>query len=1149
MLKTGMKFKKLTLHNLASIEDAVVDFEQPPLCESPIFLICGDTGAGKTTLLDAVCLALYDNSPRFESAPNSSFERKEMQVKSNDHKQILKENTLEGWSELLFEGNDGKDYAALWSVRRVRRSLDRELRREWSLSWVDEGQEIRLVQVGDIRAKVQEIVGLSFGQFCRTSLLAQGEFTKFLKSGDNEKAEILEKLADAGHFARVGERIYQKTVQKQQACEEARREISAMEVLSEEDLLKMRAERASLAGQAVASQVRSEVLRKRYEWIRKDNQLEVKVREAELTFSRAKACLSSASHEKEKRLVQDWDLSADARLQLSQSDAARRECDRFSRQMQEKRGEFALLLGGLQALGQDLERLDTEISRLREEWENQESDRKMYEDCQAVLVRLGEVSDTRRAYRLASARKKVLGEEIAARKTDLEKRSLILTQAREAWEKKDAEVRAWRSECAKIDRQALADGRRILAERRQRLVEAESRLRELAEKEKSYGRWLQEKAGLEAKLRLSEKRQEEKEEEVRQASLRYAEAEKLFREVKDSVGDMAKALRAGLQEGDRCPVCGSTVSRLLRDEDFRKIYEPLQLRYRQAGEKLQSVEGERHAIQAERDVFRRNLEDAGRKAEDERRDLERNARELAELCRLLAGEVPLGPLPEAVGDFARFSHSVSGLLTGIGNRILSETKHLEEETARADAKTARLQVLADERGALQEREVTLQAGVHAEKNKLTALESEEKMLEEKMREARKNMEAQSEALSEIMSWENWKEDFLTDPVSFAQRLRQASDAYLSCRKSWEKKSQESVLLHQQKESACAAVDGIRDLFDSGSTIEAPVCCPVPNLVNALNRLQVQVSAIRSGLEAACRRKDDAQARLQRFYAEHPSIPASRLLELERCGKEVEDFRKACEKREKDFLEAQAAVLHIGEEMRGHRQDRPEMEAGDSLESLSEAVRTLMAESESLNRRIGALDQHLETDSSLRNAQAQKIARMEELQSDYEKWDRLNRLFGDATGAKFRRIVLNFIMDELLSYANEHLGRLSDRYRLESSFGSFVILVRDMHDGGSLRSASSLSGGESFIVSLALALGLASFGSSHLTTDILFIDEGFGSLSGNALDPAIAALERLHRSDGRKVGIISHVGVLRERIRTQIRVERADPTRSRVSVVS
>ena len=175
-------------------------------------------------------------------------------------------------------------------------------------------------------------------------------------------------------------------------------------------------------------------------------------------------------------------------------------------------------------------------------------------------------------------------------------------------------------------------------------------------------------------------------------------------------------------------------------------------------------------------------------------------------------------------------------------------------------------------------------------------------------------------------------------------------------------------------------------------------------------------------------------------------------------------------------------------------------------------------------------------------------RADELREVYLKWDRLCHHFGDEKGTNFRNIAQSFVLKELLNGANFYLQRLTERYELECQAGSLTILLRDLYQGGAARPACTLSGGESFLVSLSLALGLSSLSRHSLSVDTLFIDEGFGTLSSDYLNTVMDTLEKLHQMGGKKVGIISHVEGLRERIKTQIQVKRIDNSRSEITTV-
>jgi exonuclease SbcC len=165
----------------------------------------------------------------------------------------------------------------------------------------------------------------------------------------------------------------------------------------------------------------------------------------------------------------------------------------------------------------------------------------------------------------------------------------------------------------------------------------------------------------------------------------------------------------------------------------------------------------------------------------------------------------------------------------------------------------------------------------------------------------------------------------------------------------------------------------------------------------------------------------------------------------------------------------------------------------------------------------------------------------------DHWSKINDIIGSADGRKFRQIAQEYTLEVLLSYANLHLQDLTARYKIERIPNTLGLQVVDQDMGDEIRTVYSLSGGESFLVSLALALGLASLSSSKMKVESLFIDEGFGSLDPNTLNVAMDALERLHNL-GRKVGVISHVQEMTERIPVQIKVSKKASGRSLVEIV-
>ncbi len=221
----------------------------------------------------------------------------------------------------------------------------------------------------------------------------------------------------------------------------------------------------------------------------------------------------------------------------------------------------------------------------------------------------------------------------------------------------------------------------------------------------------------------------------------------------------------------------------------------------------------------------------------------------------------------------------------------------------------------------------------------------------------------------------------------------------------------------------------------------------------------------------------------------------------------------------------------------------------TLEELQPLINALEEEKNQHLAQIARLEMQLQQDTYLRERHRQLTQQLDVQKGEAERWDSLSRLIGSADGKKFSKYAQSLTLARLVELGNRHLHRLNDRYRiLKSNDNELELQILDTYQGDAVRSVNSLSGGESFLVSLALALGLSDLASHKAQIHSLFIDEGFGTLDADTLDIAMDALESLQAS-GKMIGIISHVEALKERISTQIVVEKQAGGHSKISVVS
>ena len=245
-----MKILAIRLKNLTSIEGTVeVDFTAEPLCSTGIFAISGPTGAGKSTLLDALCLALYDKAPRFAASVESVnlADVGDNRINQSDVRNLLRRGTSDGYAEVDFLGVDGHRYRSCWSVRRTRNKVSGSLQPQMmEVKELDTGKEFQGTKK-ELLAQLVELIGLTYEQFTRTVLLAQNDFATFLKSKGAAKAELLEKLTGTGVYSFISQEVFARNKAAQEEVALIHNKMSVIELIPEEEQLALQKEKELLA--------------------------------------------------------------------------------------------------------------------------------------------------------------------------------------------------------------------------------------------------------------------------------------------------------------------------------------------------------------------------------------------------------------------------------------------------------------------------------------------------------------------------------------------------------------------------------------------------------------------------------------------------------------------------------------------------------------------------------------------------------------------------------------------------------------------------------------------------------------------------------------------------------------------------------------
>lgn len=277
-----------------------------------------------------------------------------------------------------------------------------------------------------------------------------------------------------------------------------------------------------------------------------------------------------------------------------------------------------------------------------------------------------------------------------------------------------------------------------------------------------------------------------------------------------------------------------------------------------------------------------------------------------------------------------------------------------------------------------------------------------------------------------------------------------------------------------------------------------------------------------------------------------TVSESFLLKINAAGFEDEEkYREAClpEDQRKKLME-QARMLaneqmeidtKIQEKSVTLESEREKMITNQSLEQLKLGLEKGESDLKGVQQQIGGIRQKLTDNCEMKKKQSQKLLDIEAQEKECSRWDKLHELIGSADGKKYRNFAQGLTFEIMIGYANVQLQKMSDRYLLiRNNSEPLELNIIDSYQAGEIRSTKNLSGGESFIVSLSLALGLSQMASKNVRVDSLFLDEGFGTLDEDTLETALETLAGLYQS-GKMIGVISHVQALKERIGTQIEI--------------